>query len=240
MAKQLFWLFATCSVLAVLFDVFTRQPEELARVRADLATVSAERDSILAAVRQRDHEHDSLQSERDARAAEAALLRDSVDVLERSRADAQLNMRQVRTVGGLQDELRGAFPELGPDRWGLTTLPLDDQDTLGLEYLLVPAWFAETFVIDHANAESWREQRDRLLAVDPLRVVVSALQDSVLSLEAANRAAFQGGYQRGYAAYTDLSQRYQAELKRPRFSLRSAVGLLAAAAGGFAAGWVAR
>jgi len=31
--------------------------------------------------------------------------------------------------------------------------------SLGLEYLLVPAWFAETFVIDHANAASRRRRR---------------------------------------------------------------------------------
>ena len=34
-------------------------------------------------------------------------------------------------------------------------VPLEDGDTLGLEYLLVPAWFAETFVIDHANARAY-------------------------------------------------------------------------------------
>jgi hypothetical protein len=47
---------------------------------------------------------------------------------------------------------------------------------------MVPAWFAETFVIDHANAGSWRKQKDGLLVVDSLRLVVAALQDSILSL----------------------------------------------------------
>lgn len=59
-----------------------------------------------------------------------------------------------------------AFPELSASAWGLTTVPLGDGDTLGIEYLMVPAWFAETFVTDHANAESWRALKDQLVAVD--------------------------------------------------------------------------
>jgi hypothetical protein len=58
----------------------------------------------------------------------------------------------------LQTRLRAAFPELGSAGWGLATLPFEEGDTLGLEYLLVPAWFAETFIIDHANAASWRAE----------------------------------------------------------------------------------
>ena len=52
-----------------------------------------------------------------------------------------------------------------------------------LNYILVPAWFSETLIIDHQNAVSWREQKDKLLAVDSLQLGVSALQDSILRLE---------------------------------------------------------
>ncbi len=135
----------------------------------------------------------------------------------------------VRTTGQLQARLRTAFPEFASAPVGLTTLPLDDGDTLGLEYLLVPAWFAETFIIDHDNAASWRAQKDRLLAVDSLRLAVSALQDSVTRLEAANAAAYRSGYDAATAGYRNLSARYIAELEKPRFSFRSALGLLGAA-----------
>ena len=120
--------------------------------------------------------------------------------------------------------------------WGLTTLPFEDGDTLGLEYLMVPAWFAETFVIDHANAESWRTQKDHLLAVDSLRLVVTALQDSVTRLVAANASAYQSGYQAAYTGYQDLSKRYVAELKEPRIRIGSALGLLGAAGLGMVVG----
>jgi len=104
---------------------------------------------------------------------------------------------------------------------------------------MVPAWFAETFVIDHANAESWRAQKDQLLAVDSLRLAV-ALQDSILTLQAANAQAYEAGYQAAYAGYRDLSGRYVAELKKPRIRLGSAIGILGAAGLGLVVGRAVR
>jgi len=86
---------------------------------------------------------------------------------------------------------------------------------LGLEYLLVPAWFAETFIIDHANATSWHAQKHRLLELDSLRSVVASLQDSV-------------------------TRRYIAQLNKPRIKLPSVVGFVGAVGVGFVVGRVTR
>ena len=80
------------------------------------------------------------------------------------------------------------------------------RDSTGLIDRL-PAWLAETFIINHANAASWRAQKDRLLAVDSLRSVVASLQDSVIRLQAANAAAYATGYDAAYASHQDLSRR---------------------------------
>jgi hypothetical protein len=90
---------------------------------------------------------------RDSARALAGTLRDSVDVLERQRAEAPRGVRRIRTAGALLERLRAAFPQLAHSAWGLTPVPLD-RDTIASRYLMVPAWFAGTFVIDHANAES--------------------------------------------------------------------------------------
>lgn len=218
-------------IVAVLLFVnsFGRRGEAIAEARAEATRLVQERDSLVAAVEERDREQSALISEREALEAQAADLRQSVVQLERRRAQRQLTVRQIRTVGALQERLRAAFPELGESAWGLTTVPLEGGDTLGLEYLLVPAWFAETFVIDRSNAASWRTQKDQLLAVDSLRLVVSVLQDSVTALEAANRDAYEAGYQTAYANYQDLSRRYVAELNKPRIKLPSVIGIVGAA-----------
>jgi hypothetical protein len=213
---------------------------EIARVRADAARLANERDSLEAAVRERDARQTALTFERDALEEEAARLRDSVRALERRRAGRQLTLRHVRTVGALQDTLRAVFPELGDKGWGLATVPIDAGDTLGLEVLMVPAWFAESFAIDRVNAESWRAQRDRLLAVDSLQLQVAQLQDSVAALERASRVAYAAGYQAAVAAHQDLSSRYVAELRKPRVTLGRTVGLLAAVGAGFVLGAVVR
>jgi len=136
--------------------------------------------------------------------------------------------------------LRATFPELGDRGWGVATVPLQDGDTLGIEYFMVPAGFAETFAIDHANAESWLQQKDRLLTMDSLQIVVSALQDSVTMLAAANADAYETGYHAAFTGYQDLSRRYLAELKRPRIEIHAPIGLLGAAAVGLVVGRVIR
>ena len=227
--KPLMALITLIVVVLLFINSFGGRGEAIAEARAESVRLVHERDSLIDAVQDRDREQSALIIERESLETQAIDLRASVATLERRRATQQLTVREIRTVGALQARLRDAFPELGPSAWGLTTVPLHDGDTLGLEYLMVPAWFTETFVIDRANAESWRAQKDQLLAVDSLRLVISALQDSVLVLEAANASAYETGYRNAYANYQDLSRRYIAELNRPRIRVAPAlVGLIGA------------
>jgi hypothetical protein len=212
--------------------------QAIAQAKAAAVALQTERDSLVTVVWEREQQQAALALEKDSVAALANTLVDSVGVLERRRAAAQRTVRQIRTTGALQARLRSAFPELGDSAWGLTTVPLDHRDSIGIEYLMVPAWFAETFVIDHANAASWRAQKDQLLAVDSLRLVVTVLQDSITRLVAANAEAYAAGYQAAYAGYQDLTQRYVAELQKPRIRLGSVIGLLGAVGVGVVVGRV--
>ena len=236
--RKAFLLLAAIGLGLVVFWAVGGNREAIARAQAEAAALASQRDSLMRVVRQRERQEAALTIQRETHEAEVTRLRDSVIALERRRAAAQLSVRQLRTVGALQDRLRAAFPELGESAWGLTTLPFDGGDTLGLTYLLVPAWFAETFVIDHANAASWRAQKDGLLAVDSLRLTVIALQDSITGLLAANADAYQTGYQAAYTAYQDLSNRHIAELRKPRIRLGSALGIVGAVAVGLVVGRV--
>ncbi len=96
---------------------------------------------------------------------------------------------------------------------------------------MIPAWFSETFIIDHQNAQSWREQKDKLLSVDSLQLMVSALQDSIMQLEVGKSLILEAGYGNAFNAYQGLSDRYIAEMRRPRVSLGTTVGVCLGAAG---------
>ena len=229
MRRTVLVVLALSIALLLLVKVFGGQRKAIAQAQAAASHFRLQRDSLVTAVNDRERQKAAFERERVMLVAEANRLRDSIPALERRRAKEQLTVRTIRTTGALQDRLRGAFPELGSTAWGLSTLPFEDGDTLGLEYLLVPAWFAETFIIDHANSASWRAQKDVLLGVDSLRLAIGALQDSVTRLVAANAAAYEAGYQTAYANYQDLSRRYVAELSKPRIKLPSIVAIVGAA-----------
>ena len=223
-----------------IVNSFRANAGRIARARADAERLAAQRDSIATVVEHATRAQARLRRERDVESARADALRDSVTALELARAERQLTVRTIRRTADLEARIAETFPELAASPWGLTTVPFEDGDTLGLEFLMVPAWFAETFVIDHENAVSWRAQRDRLLEVDSLRRTVARLQDSVIQLERANRLAYETGYREAYAGYEDLSRRYVAELRKPRVTLGRTIGLVAAVGAGVVLGAVVR
>ena len=204
---------------------------EIARVEAEVYRLEREKDSIQAFVAANVAVQETLQLTRENSEAEVAGLRDYVDLLERQRQESALTVRQIRKTSDLQDRLDSTFPEMARSNWGLTTIPFEPGDTVGIEYFVIPAWFTETFIIDHQNAEFWREQKDKLLAVDSLRVQVAALQDSVATLHAQNALALQTGFDNASSSCRALSNSYIAELRKPRFSIGSTVGVCLGVAG---------
>ena len=60
---------------------------------------------------------------------------------------------------------------------------------------------------------------------------VVVLQDSIMRLEIQKNVALRAGYNETFRSYQGLSDRYIAELKKPRFSLGGTVGLCIGAAG---------
>jgi hypothetical protein len=238
--RRLIPLIAATLVITVAIAALARamlgDRRAVARAVSEAQALAGERDSLLTVVRETERQRAALALERQSRETVIAGLLDSLDALERDRAAAQLGVRQIRTTSALMDRLRAAFPELGDSAWGLTTVPLEPGDTLGLEYLMVPVWFAETFAIDRANAASWRAQKQKLESVDSLRLTVTALQDSIAQLDRAAALAYSAGYQSAYDSYGALSQRYIAQLERPRFSLGSALNFILGAGTGLVVG----
>ena len=211
--------------------VFGGNAGEIERVEAHAEKLEAERDSIRSLVAEHDRESAYLRAIRERNEQEATALRERVLQLERNRREGTLSVRELRRSADLEARFEETFPEIANSNWGITSIPLEPGDQIELEYLVVPVWFAETFIIDHQNAESWLEQKDNLLAVDSLRGLVSALQDSVATLHTRNALALQAGYDNASTACRDLSNRYVAELRKPRFLIGSTVGLCIGAAG---------
>jgi hypothetical protein len=149
---------------------------------------------------------------------EADSLKDKVSQLEEERKGAQLSVRKLRKDEDLQKKFIDTFPEIAGSDWGIQDVYNEEVD-LEIQYLLVPLWFSETFIIDHQNSKSYKEQTGLLHSVDSLRLNVIALQDTVLRLEKEKSGAYRTGYNSAYTEYTKLNEDYIKELRKPDFGL---------------------
>ncbi len=187
---------------------------EIMRNRLELEQLRASRDSIKTVVAFKDTLQKMLQQQVHVLQSEANSLRSQVDLIEQQRAQSQLVVRQLRRPEDLERKLRATFPELADSDWGVTEV-YNAANQISIQYLLIPLWFSETFIIQNQNSAAYREQRDKLRLADSLGLRVSFLQDSLLVLEAQKGAAWKSGYDVAFAKYELVNAKYDSLLKRP-------------------------
>ena len=178
-----------------------------------------------------------LKAEADGLTDQADKLREQVAEVEQARATAQLGVRMLRDADATEDEFRNTFPEFSNQMRVVDYAPPDDPN-FPITYIMVPASNVETFIIDHANAESWKNQRDTLVALDDLNREIITLKNTIVQLTAENATAYQRGYQSAFASFETCNADYISLLKQPRFRLDapSIAVILGSAAVGLAIG----
>jgi hypothetical protein len=216
-----------------------RDRAEIIKAQMNMEQLRGQRDSLLKRVAVLDSATVALEDSADGLVLEADSLRREVHDLERTREAAQLSVRRLRRPEDLTGRFRETFPEIGGSDWGITEVMSDDGGTpIGIQYLAVPLWFAETFIIDHQNANNYRAQVDRLQQMDSLQLLTIELKDTIIVLERAKTDAFRVGYDSAYTKYETLNDDYIKLLKNPRVSLRvpGLAAILGSAAAGVAVG----
>lgn len=188
--------------------------EEIQRAEREMQQMRSSRDSLKAVVSLKDSLQSVLSSQVKQLQTETDRLRSEVHELEEERKENQLTVRSIRKKEDLQNRLEKTFPEMAQSDWGVTEVYNEEND-ITVEYLMVPLWFSETFIIDHQNSESYKKQRDKLFAVDSLHQRVSVLKDSLFVLEREKAQAYETGYDEAYAKYEDLNEKYIDLLEQP-------------------------
>jgi hypothetical protein len=246
MGKRLATVLVVVAIALLLGVVYLgtrlRAEREIARAEMEAEFLRMQRDTILTIAAANDSLQRELSFQRAGMEAEADRLRERITDLEAARVQEQLTVRRLRQKEDLRARIEQTFPEMAASDWGVTEV-FNEENGVGLEYLLVPLWFSETFLIDHQNSLAFQTQVDTLRALNGLLEQVSALQDSVLVLERGTRLAYERGYDEAYTRYEALNRDYIALLRQPRFSLGvpGGVGALAGSIGaGFLLGTVAR
>lgn len=156
--------------------------------------------------------------------------------LEKARAEAQLTVRKLDQPDQLKAKLKETFPEMAASQWGVTRLH-DEQNNVDIDYLVVPLWFSETFVIDHQNSLSYQAQLDLSKEVSALKSNVITLTNQNLALEKEKSSAFEAGYNKAFTLYMDLNDKYTTLLKQPPKVEFKPPGLVSTL-GGLAAGLI--
>jgi hypothetical protein len=212
------WLLVVILLLAGgLFYVWGRaqNQKEIARVELEREHMKATRDSLISIVDAREEEIQSLEVQIESQLLTANLLRAEVDSLEETRAAAQLSVRMLRQPADLTRRFEDTFPEVAGSSWGVTEI-YDPEIDGSFDYIILPLWFSETFIIDHQNSLNFEDQRDKLRDLDTLNQQVIALKDSVIYLERENKLAYRFGYNEAYEKYLALNEKYVEYLRKPR------------------------
>ncbi len=215
--------------------------EEIMRTKIEIERLKAFRDSIYAVIAFKDSLQKLLNNRVIDLQTEARSLRQQVDSLEELRKREQLSVRNLRKKEDLLKELKQTYPEMADSvwsDWGVTEVYNEKAD-VSIEYLLIPLWFTQTFIIEHQNSESYKKQKDKLALVDSLQNTVSALKDSLSYLKKEIIAAYKAGYDEAYAKYDTLSRKYIKLLEKPpqiKFGFPSIPTIITSAALGVAAG----
>ena len=187
---------------------------EILRAKSERDHLRAVRDSIAAVVAVKDSIQKELELQVTGLQTEANILRQEVDSLENLRRREQLKVRLLRKKEDLQDKFMQTFPEIAYSDWGVTEV-YNEAEQISIQYLMVPLWFAETFIIDHQNSLSYQKQKDKLLLVDSLQTAIVQVKDSLRILEMEKGLAYKKGYDEAYAKYEDINKRYIKLLQKP-------------------------
>ena len=192
----------------------TDNSAEINRNRLELERLRASRDSIKTVVAFKDTMQKLLQQQISALQSEREALRGQVEVIEEQRAQGQLSVRNLRKPEDLLKKLRATYPELAESDWGVTEV-YNAANQVSIQYLLIPLWFSETFIIQDQNSAAYKEQNEKLRLLDTLGERVGVLKDSVLVLEIQKSRAYKSGYDEAFAKYELVNAKYDSLLKRP-------------------------
>lgn len=83
--------------------------------------------------------------------AEHDSLRAEMETMEARLAQTRLSVEKLTRKPGLEGTLRRTYPELARTDWGVIEV-YDERERGYVEYMAVPLWMSETFILDHQNA----------------------------------------------------------------------------------------
>ncbi len=209
-------LVVTTMLALVFITARSLDKVELQRVQSELADLTEDKENLQLKVTELDELQERLYVTIDNKNNEIIKNQLAIEKLEEERARQQVEVRQLNTEEALEGSFAKAFPQvIKAKNFGITNIAINDEKTLKLPYYVIPAWFTETFIIEHNNMLKYKEEIAEYKNNEALYGSVIELKDNVQKLEGEKSQAFEEGYEKAFEKYQDLNQEYIALLKKP-------------------------
>ena len=209
-------LLVTTVMALVFITARSLDKEELARVESEMTRLLDEKKQLESKVTQLDELQDKLYLTIDKKNQEIIQHQLAIDDLEEERAYQQVEVRQLNTKVALEKSFAKAFPQvINAKNFGITSMAINEDKTLSMPFYVIPAWFTETFIIEHNNMLKYKAQIAEYKHNETLYGSVIELKDSVQKLESEKSEAYEKGYEEAYDKYQALNKEYIALLKKP-------------------------
>ena len=130
--------------------------------------------------------------------------------------EQQWQVRRLSSEDALQQSFAMAFPQvINAKNFGIVKLPIAQGSKVLLPYYVIPAWFAETFIIEHNNMLAYQAEIKEFKRNEELYGDVITLKGQVISLQIEKATAYQNGYDQAYIKYEEINEKYIYLLKTP-------------------------
>ena len=190
--------------------------EEILRVETQMEELQQQKSALETHVEELDQKQAELNQTIQSKNEEIAANKNAIAQLEQEKANKQLAVRRLNTEDELENSFAKTYPQVvDAKNFGIVQMSIDEELNLKLPYYVIPAWFTETFVIEHNAMLTYKAQIETYKANEALYGSVLELKDQVLKLETEKTTAYYTGYEEAYQKYELLNQEYIELLKKP-------------------------
>ena len=190
--------------------------EEILRVETQMKKLQQQKSALETHIEELDQNLAELNQTIQSKNAEIDANKSAIAQLEQERVDKQLTVRHLSTEDELENSFAQTYPQVvDAKNFGIVQMSIDDELNLKLPYYVIPAWFTETFVIEHNTMLTYKAEIETYKANEELYGSVLELKDKVLKLVTEKTIAYQTGYAEAYQKYELLNQEYIILLKQP-------------------------
>ncbi len=221
MLKKIAIFFASLAVttMVALAYITARyiDQEEILRAQNEMQDLRQEKVELESKIATLNSQQEELNKVNQRYLQEIESNKQTIAKLEQERSDNQIQVRALKTENQLEEKFAQTYPQVvGAKNFGITQINVSDtEQSINLPYFVIPAWFVETFIIEHNSMKNYQSQINEYQRNEKAYGTVLELKDQVLRLEAQKTIAYQDGYTKAYIKYESLNQDYIDLLKKP-------------------------